>query len=75
MLKTGTKISQTLSQKLIMVPSYEITAYKQTVKATQTSQIKLLKIKEKKCRLIVLKIPAGKNVSVAEFKKLPKYRP
>ena len=31
--------------------------------------------REKNCRLIDLKIPADKNVSVAEFKKLPQYRP
>ena len=48
MPKTGMKISQMLSQKLIMLPSYEITVNKQTEKSTQTSQIQLLKMREKK---------------------------
>ena len=52
-----------------------IAAYKQTGKSKQTSQSELLKLREKKnCKLIDKKIPADKNVSVAEFEKLSNYK-
>ena len=38
MLKTGISITQKQSQKLIMLPSYGIKAYKQTEKPKQTKK-------------------------------------
>ena len=57
MLKTGMNISHKLSQKLIMLPSYGIKAYKQTNKIDRTVKDK----REKACKLVDVKIPAEKK--------------
>ena len=73
MLKTGMNISQKQSQKLIMLPSYGITAYKQKKKANKPD-IALKDKREKTCKLINVNIPADKNVSVPEFEELSKHK-
>ena len=60
-------------KKLIMLPSYGNTSYKQTEKPKQASSTFLLKTREKSCKLIALDgLPLDKNFLVAESKKLSK---
>ena len=64
-------ISQKLSQKLIMLPSYGITAYKQTEKVKANKPDITVKDKrEKTCELIDLKIPAKKFGSSRNWKAI-----
>ena len=61
-------ISQKLSRKLIMLPSYGITACNQRQKLLKIRKEKLVEDKKRKtCKWIDLKIPADENVSVAKF--------
>ena len=71
-LKTGMNISQKQLQKLIILASYRITAYKQAEKSNK-SDISVKDKREKTCKLIDVRIHVDKNVSVSEFEKLPKY--
>ena len=72
MLKTGMNISQKQLRKTITLASYRITPYKHTEKSNK-SGITVKDKREKSCKLIDVRIPADKNLSVAEFEKLPKY--
>ena len=74
MLKTGMNISQKLSQKLIMLSSfnYIIQTYRKIKVNKPDMTVK--NTREKTCKLIDVKIPADKNVSIAEFEKLSKYK-
>ena len=74
MLKTGMNISQKLSQKLIMLPSYGITAYKHRKIKANKPDITFNDKRDRTCKLIDVKIPADKNISVAKFEKLSKYK-
>ena len=65
MLKTGMNISQKLSQKLIVLPSYGNTAYKHRKIKANKPEITVKGKREKTRKLIDVKIPAHKNVSVA----------
>ena len=70
-----TSASSNCQQRLIVLPSYGITAHKQTEKSKQNKPDITVKDKrENHCKLINVKIPADRSVSVAEFVELSKYK-
>ena len=62
----------TETESITILWDYSIQTYRKI--KTNKSDTTIKDRKEKACRLINVKVPADKNVSVAEFEKLAKYK-
>ena len=74
MLKNGINSSQKPSQKLIVTILWDYSIQTDKKIKANKPHVTVKDKREKTCKLIDVKIPADRNVSVAEFEKVSKYK-
>ena len=74
MLKNGINSSQKPSQKLIVTILWDYSIQTDKKIKANKPHVTVKDKREKTCKLIDVKIPVDRNVSVAEFEKVSKYK-